>query len=136
MVMCLGQGADLHMTQLMPLPLTISCSSKFRLLLPFWWRHTQVVPHKIEEGRKTVVCACQTSLDLLFSVILNWVSSWLSIWTEVQMICICSTATHHLVSLKSRMVYLSGAGLPRLSWKTPLNGCSSSSSSVIVTYKR
>jgi len=24
MVMCLGQGADLHMAQLMPLPLTIS----------------------------------------------------------------------------------------------------------------
>jgi len=30
MVMCLGQGADLHMAQLMPLPLTISCSSKCR----------------------------------------------------------------------------------------------------------
>jgi len=24
--LCLGQGADLHMAQLMPLPLTISCS--------------------------------------------------------------------------------------------------------------
>jgi len=28
MVMCLGQGADLRMAQLMPLPLSISCSSK------------------------------------------------------------------------------------------------------------
>ena len=28
MVMCLGQGADLHMAQMMPLPLSISCSSK------------------------------------------------------------------------------------------------------------
>jgi len=27
MVICLGWGADLHMAQLMPLPLTISCSS-------------------------------------------------------------------------------------------------------------
>jgi len=26
-VICLGQGADLHMAQLMPLPLTVSCSS-------------------------------------------------------------------------------------------------------------
>jgi len=34
--MCLGQGADLHMAQLMPLPLTISCSSKSRLVLPSW----------------------------------------------------------------------------------------------------
>ena len=32
--MCLGQGADSHMAQLMPLPLTISCSSKSRLVLP------------------------------------------------------------------------------------------------------
>jgi len=30
-VMCLGQGADLHMAQLMTLPLTISCSSKSSL---------------------------------------------------------------------------------------------------------
>jgi len=27
-VMCLGRGADFHMAQLMPLPLTVSCSSK------------------------------------------------------------------------------------------------------------
>jgi len=32
----MGQGADLHMAQLMPLPLTISCCSKSRLVLPFW----------------------------------------------------------------------------------------------------
>jgi len=34
---CLGQGADLHMAQLMPLPLTISCSNKSRLVLPSWF---------------------------------------------------------------------------------------------------
>jgi len=31
-VMCLGQGADLHMAQQMPLPPTISRSSKSRLV--------------------------------------------------------------------------------------------------------
>jgi len=36
-VICLGQGAGLHMAQLMPLPLTISCSSKLRLVLPSWF---------------------------------------------------------------------------------------------------
>jgi len=55
-VMCLGQGADLHMAQLMLLPLTISCSSKSRLILPLWCRLTQAVPDKIQEGRKMVVC--------------------------------------------------------------------------------
>ena len=30
MVICLGQGADLHMAQLMPLSLTVSCFSKIQ----------------------------------------------------------------------------------------------------------
>ena len=50
MVICLERGADLHMTQLMPLPptvlLTVSCFSKSRLVFPFWYRLTQVVPDK------------------------------------------------------------------------------------------
>jgi len=36
-VICLCQGADLHMAQLI-LPFTISCSSKSRLVLPEWFR--------------------------------------------------------------------------------------------------
>jgi len=36
-VMYLGQGADLHMAQLMPLLLTVSCSHKSRLVLPSWF---------------------------------------------------------------------------------------------------
>jgi len=37
MVICLERGADLHIAQLMPLPLNISCSSKSRLVLPEWF---------------------------------------------------------------------------------------------------
>jgi len=48
----LGQGADLHMAQLMPLPLTNSCSSKSRLVLPFWYRLTRVVLDKIHRAIK------------------------------------------------------------------------------------
>jgi len=44
MVISLGQGADLHMSQLMPL--TISCSSKSRLVLYFWYQLTRVVLDK------------------------------------------------------------------------------------------
>jgi len=58
MVMCMGQGADLQMAQLMSLPLNVSCSSKFRLVLPFWYQLTRVVLDRIQEGHKTVVCAC------------------------------------------------------------------------------
>ena len=35
MVICLEQGADLHMAQLMPLPLTVSCSSKIQIGFTF-----------------------------------------------------------------------------------------------------
>jgi len=35
MVVCLEQGADLHMAQLMPLPLTVSCFSKIQIGLTF-----------------------------------------------------------------------------------------------------
>ena len=55
MVICLGRGADLHMSQLMPLPLTISCSTKSRLVLPFWYRLTRVVSDK---GPLNGCCCC------------------------------------------------------------------------------
>jgi len=34
-VICLEQGADLYMAQLMPLPLTVSCSSKIQIGFTF-----------------------------------------------------------------------------------------------------
>jgi len=37
MVVYQGQGADLHMAKLMPLPLAISCTSKSILVLPSWF---------------------------------------------------------------------------------------------------
>ena len=59
----LGWGADLHIAQQMPLPLTISCSSKSRLVLPFlvlpfWYMLTRVVPDKLQKSNKTTVCVC------------------------------------------------------------------------------
>ena len=45
MVICLERGADLHMAQLMPLLMSLA-SVKSRLVLPFWYRLTRVVPDK------------------------------------------------------------------------------------------
>jgi len=58
---CLGWGADLHIAQQMPLPLTISCSSKSRLVLtflvlPFWYLLTRVVLDMFQKSSKMVVC--------------------------------------------------------------------------------
>ena len=60
---CLGWGADLHIAQQIPLPLTISCSSKSRLVLtflvlPFWYLLARVVPDKFQKSSKTVVWVC------------------------------------------------------------------------------
>jgi len=52
MVVCLRQYADLHMTELMPLPLTISCYSKSKLDLLFWYWLTRVVLDKIQRATK------------------------------------------------------------------------------------
>jgi len=54
-------GADLHIAQQMPLPLTISCSSKSRLVvtflvLPFWYLLTRLDPDIFQTSSKTVVC--------------------------------------------------------------------------------
>ena len=35
MIICLGRGANLHMAQLMPLPLTVSCFNKIQIGFTF-----------------------------------------------------------------------------------------------------
>ena len=55
MVICLEQGADLHVAQLMPLPLTVSCFSKIPIGFTF------LVPaHLGSPGQTAVkrVCVC------------------------------------------------------------------------------
>ena len=53
MVICLEQGADLHMAQLMPLPLTVSCFSKIQVGFAF------LVPVFLDKGPLNVcVCVC------------------------------------------------------------------------------
>ena len=52
------QGADLHMAQLMPLPLTVSCFSKIQMVLPFWYWLTRVVPDKGPLNGCVCVRAC------------------------------------------------------------------------------
>jgi len=53
MVICLERGADLHMPQLMPLPLTLSCISKIQIGFTF------LVPaHRGSPGQRAVKCMC------------------------------------------------------------------------------
>jgi len=57
LVVCLEQSAYLHMAQLMPLPLTVSCFSKIQIGFTF------LVPaHLVSPGKRAVkrVCVCIT----------------------------------------------------------------------------
>jgi len=52
-VICLELGADLHMAQLMPLPLTVSCFSKIQIGFAF------LVPaHPGSPGKGAIKCVC------------------------------------------------------------------------------
>jgi len=53
MVICLERGADLHMEQLMPLPLIVSCFSKIQI------GFTLLVPaHPGSPGQRVVKWVC------------------------------------------------------------------------------
>ena len=74
MVICLERGADLHMAQLMPLPLTVSCFSKIQIgFKPFWYRLTRVVPDK------GPLNGCVCVVDERESARLECISSYISL---------------------------------------------------------
>ena len=63
MVICLERGADLHMAQRIPLPLTVSCFSKIHIGFTF------LVPaHPGSPGQRAVkrVCVCVSLLCIEF----------------------------------------------------------------------
>jgi len=58
MVTCLERGADLHMVQLMPLQLAVSCFSKIQIGFAF------LIPaHPGSRGRRAIKRVCVVSLD-------------------------------------------------------------------------
>ena len=59
MVICLERGAELHVAQLMPLPLTVSCFSKIQIGFTFLVR-----AHPGSPGKRAVkrVCVCVSKI--------------------------------------------------------------------------
>ena len=69
---CLEQGAGLHMAQLMPLPLTVSCFSKIQIGFTF------LVPaHLGSPGKRAVKCVC-----LLCIVLFAFSALTLLVWRQ------------------------------------------------------
>jgi len=56
-VICLERGADLHMAQLMPLPLTVSCFSKIQIGFAFLVPSHPGSPRK-RAVKRVCVCVC------------------------------------------------------------------------------
>jgi len=76
-LICLERGADLHMAQLMPLPLTVSCFSKIKIGFTF------LVPaHPGSPGKGPLngcVCVCvETSFSFIVKPVL--VLCLLAVW--------------------------------------------------------
>jgi len=59
MVICLERGADLHMAQLMPLPLTVSCFSKIQIGFTFL-----VLAHLSIPGKRAIKRVCVASRNI------------------------------------------------------------------------
>jgi len=76
-VVCLELGADLHMAQLMPLPLTVSCFNKIQIGFTFLLPADPSSPGKGAVKRVCVcVCVCVLVLTLfamrvVLSIVIN-----------------------------------------------------------------
>ena len=104
-VICLERGADLHMAQLMPLPLAVSCFSKIQIGFTF------LVPaHPGSPGQRAVkrVCVCACCIQKQWSpavYLLMWGQRF--VWYIVTMVSdhfVCSHTTGsvtYLLGLRS-----------------------------------
>ena len=77
MVICLEQGADLHMAQLMPLPLTVSCFSKIQIGFTFL-----VLANPYSSGQRAVkwLCVCVKGFFCLLGRFKHFAMTFVVYW--------------------------------------------------------
>ena len=87
MVSYLERGADLHMAQLMPLPLTVSCFSKIQIGVTFL-----VLAHPGSPGQRAIkrVCVCVCVL-IIYNACTMMASSDAEMNLWIRSICIRQT---------------------------------------------
>ena len=71
MVICLHRGADLHIAQLMPLPLTVSCFSKIQIGFTFL-----VLAHPGSPGQRAVKRVCVSVLLMPYDTQLQFTQQY------------------------------------------------------------
>jgi len=82
MVICLERGADLHMAQLMPLPLTVSCFSKIQIGFTFL-----VVAHPGSPKERAVKCVCVCVLCVLTTYVDKKWTCKINHYTMIEFCC-------------------------------------------------
>jgi len=95
-VICLERGADLHMAQLMPLPLTVSCFSKIQIGFTF------LVPaHPGIPGQSAVkrVCVCVCVFQVAF-VIVRTLAQFLACTSEALFVLHCGCTCRPVLVLQ------------------------------------
>jgi len=96
-VICLERGADLHMAQLMPLPLTVSCFSKIQIGFTF------LIPdHQGSPGKGPLngcVCVCVVKHDrICFSLFFDLPTPF---WSKASFVLAATTFDTSALSLNS-----------------------------------
>jgi len=90
MNICLERGADLHMAQLMPLPLAVPCFSKIQIVFIF------LVPaHPSSPGQRAVKRVCVFMTQQWSALIINYIKV-LNIWSTSDQTCSTSLLTYNL----------------------------------------
>ena len=76
-VICLERDADLHMVQLMPLPLTVSCFSKIQIGFTF-----RVPAHTGNPGQRAVKRVCVLFVAIVMTMVLILILAILSYFSD------------------------------------------------------
>ena len=92
MVTCLERGADLHMAQLMPLPLTVSCSNKIQIGFSFL-----VLAYLGSPGQRAIklvcVCVCMCVCFVMSSCLQVRLEAACSSFTQLMMLGVVVVVT-------------------------------------------
>jgi len=108
-VFCLERGADLHMAQLMPLQITVTCFSKIQIGLTFLVPAHPGSPVK-RAIKRVCVCVCVrlhliTKLAKSYSLSHSWTHWWrVTTITETVLcvvMCVCPCVGRHCESCKN-----------------------------------
>ena len=120
MVVCLERGADLHMAQLMPLPLTVCCFSKIQTGFSF------MVPAHLGSPRQRVVkrlCVCVCVPGRFFHERTLFFTQWKKTCQTFNfqlsfhpLNVSCSQSNHRLIRSHKKSNKKSTVNIPALEW--------------------